>query len=291
MFRKFALSAIGAASLAVVPLAVATPATGQETDFEHVIDVTLRQSMLTERMAKEVVLIAMGHNTRENIRNLRSSRDTFDRTLTGLRFGDFEMALQPTSDETILARLAEIENVWPLFAVSVEQAIASGQITQTQVSTVADLAGPLEDAVEDTVEAYEEIAQQGNLYTMLQVAMQAAGEQRTASQTLAKDYFLIAYGLEPDRRRMELTQGIKEFDAVLSGLLHGDTDMLLIAAPTPQIEAQLKQVEQLWAELEPVLSAAVRGDQIDEDGVSMVSSMNLSILSELNAVVRLYDSL
>lgn len=291
MLRKVALSTIGAASLALVHTAVATPANAQEMDMEHVIDMVERQAMLAERMAKEVVLIAMGYNARENVRNLHSSHSTFDRTLNGLHYGDAELALQPASDEAVLDRLSEIEEVWPLFEASVEQAIAAGQISRSQVSAVADLAGPLEAAVEETVEAYEDMARQGNLYSMLQVAIVAASHERTATQAMAKDFFLIAYGLDVERHRRQLMEHIQEFDATLNGLMFGNSDMLLMPAPTPQLQAQLRQVERLWGELKPVLDDAARGGEIDEDGISLVSSMNLTMLTEMNTVVGMYDNL
>ncbi len=279
------------ATLLSAHVTVATPVVAQEFDYGHTIKLAERERMLAERMAKEVVLIAMGYNAQENLRNLRSSHDTFDRVLYGLRYGDVDLALEPTSDREILEYLSNVEEIWPLFELAVQQTLTNGQASRSHVAAVADLALPLEAALEETIEAYEMVASQGDLFSMLEIAIQASARQRILTQKIAKDYFMIAYGLDVERHRRGLMESIEEFDRVMDGLMNGDAERLLLPAPTRQIQAQLRQVLRVWDEMRPVVESAARGGQIEGDAVSLMSSLNLNLLNEMNTAVNMYDAL
>lgn len=285
------LASLTIAAMTTATLTVATPAAAQVVDFEHSLALAEQQSALSQRMAKEVILIALGYNKNENLRNLEFNHEQFARILNGLRYGDIELALPPTSDPEIMEHLERVSEIWPLFDGAVQEAVHSGSISNGQVRLVADMSRPLLAAVGEVIETYEDQAQRNQLFSMLTVAIEQSGHAGMLSQLMAKDYFLIAFGYQTQRNREELRASMQEFELVISGLTSGDLDRMLLPAPTPQIQGHLRTVQRLWQDMREPLNRAVAGDDIDEDSISIVASINLNLLQQLFAIEGMYEAL
>jgi len=105
---------------AFVVLAVLCLPTGVMASGDHgtVINLSGKQRMLTQKMSKEVLLVALDVNKDENLTNLRATRDLFDKTLVGLRDGDEELGLPHTKKPKILKALKKVEDLWEEFDVA-----------------------------------------------------------------------------------------------------------------------------------------------------------------------------
>ena len=89
-------------------------AAGTDTaEIALVINLSGRQRMLTQKMTKEYLLVALGIDAAENRRNLKATAALFDRTLKGLRDGNDE--LPPTRDPAIRAQLDKVMALWAKF--------------------------------------------------------------------------------------------------------------------------------------------------------------------------------
>ena len=62
-------------------------------EYGTVLNLSGKQRMLTQKMSKEIMLIAMGVDVGGNLKNLAATSALFDKTLKGLRDGDQEAAL------------------------------------------------------------------------------------------------------------------------------------------------------------------------------------------------------
>jgi nitrate/nitrite-specific signal transduction histidine kinase len=76
------------------------------------INLAGKQRMLTQKMTKELLLVANGIDVEANEANLKKTVALFDRTLKGLQDGDKELGLPGTKDPAILAQLAVVEKLW-----------------------------------------------------------------------------------------------------------------------------------------------------------------------------------
>lgn len=292
MMGKAATCTAFATALAVLAaIGPAERASAQTMDLDHALGLAEQQSALSQRMAKEIVLIALDYNPRENVRNLEFNHDQFNRILNGLRYGDIELALLPANDPDVLENLERVSEIWPLFDAAVQEAAHSGQISNGQVRLIADMSRPLLAAIDEVIHSIEEETQRNQLYSMLTVAIAESGRAGMLSQLMAKDYFLIAFGYQQDRNRAELEASMAEFEAMITALTVGDLDRLLLPAPTPQIQSKLRIVRRLWEEMREPLQAAVRGDDIDDDAISLVASVNLNLLQQLITIEGMYEAL
>ena len=92
-------------------------AAGADTgELAVVINLSGRQRMLTQKMTKEYLLIALGIDPDANRANLKKTMALFDRTLKGLLDGDPEQGLPGTKDEKIRAQLKKVMALWANFA-------------------------------------------------------------------------------------------------------------------------------------------------------------------------------
>ena len=100
MFKQIIPAAIG---LFLLGSAAGASAADQQTvalnkkgpDFRHTINMADRERLLSQKISKELLLVALGYNKEENLRAIQNDQDTFARILKGLRHGDAELALEP----------------------------------------------------------------------------------------------------------------------------------------------------------------------------------------------------
>lgn len=82
--------------------------------------------MLSQRLSKEYLLLALGHQPDATRRQLGETAELFARTLQGLRAGDPALGLAPeVNTPAILAQLEAVETCWRGFEPSIRAAIAN----------------------------------------------------------------------------------------------------------------------------------------------------------------------
>ena len=288
--RRSCLSVIAVAAGAVLTTG-SKPVRAERPNYDHIINLAGRQRMLSQRMSKEIMLIALQYNVRENVRNLGFSSDEFGRVLHGLRYGDRELALPATAEESVLQKLSKVENLWPAFKALVADAIAAKKVKPSQIESCAEANLPLLEAMDDTVKAYESVASAGHLPGVLAIAINLAGAQRMLTQKASKEFYLVALDHDAATNRVRLGQSVERFERVLRGLLAGDGELRLIAAPTAPIQAQLRTVERLWTEFRPMMSKVRDGGPVGSEMIAETASLNLALLGEMNTAVNMYEGL
>lgn len=278
---------------ALLTIDLAPPALAQQNvDYEHVINLAGRQRMLSQRMAKEALLISLGVDVDENMDRLRASRDLFARTLSGLKVGDESQGLAGTSDNNTIESLEEVEAVWAMMDDTVSSGLAAGRFSEGQIALVVELSSLLLSTSEAVVTAFLQEVKTRPIYTVLVEAINISGRQRMLSQRMAMQFLLIARDVETDDNRQALQDSIRRFDRALVGLIDGDPDQRLIAAPTVEIQLQLATVRRLWSgRVSPLMYPVLNGDAPSSEAVDELARLNLELLREMNLAVEMYEML
>ncbi len=76
------------------------------------INLAGKQRMLTQKMTKELLLIANGIDADANKASLQKTAGLFERTLKGLFDGDAELGLPGTKDAAIRGQLETVQKLW-----------------------------------------------------------------------------------------------------------------------------------------------------------------------------------
>ena len=259
------------------------------SEYAVVINLSGRQRMLTQKMSKEMLLIANKVDVSGNRENLKKTAELFDRTLIGLRDGDGAVGLPPTEGRVTLKQLAKIEKLWKEFQAVVLQVVQGGEV---DVAKVAALNLPLLKNMNTAVRLYEKEAKKVTGKSA-GVVINLAGKQRMLTQKMSKEMSLVALNHDAEENKANLRSTASLFDRTLKGLLDGDADLELPGTKDEAIRAQLGVVDKLWQNFKPLVE---RASSIDATAVSQadlveMSKLNLPLLKEMNKAVKMYEQL
>ena len=245
------------------------------------INLSGRQRMLTQKMSKEALLVALGVEPERNRENLKATAALFERTLIGLKKGDKELGLAPAPNDDIARQLDVVMKLWKAFKPLVMQ-VAAGKTDRKLLDAIAEKNLPLLREMNKAVKLFEKAA--GTDTTELAVAINLAGRQRMLTQKMTKEYLLIALGIAPERNRASLQETMALFDRTLKGLLDGDPRQGLPGTKDGKIRAQLQKVMTLWRAFRPLL-----GRKPTPENLRAVAKSNLPLLAEMNRAVKMYE--
>lgn len=249
-----------------------------------VINLSGRQRMLTQKMSKEMLLIYLDVEPKQNRLNLGNSAILFSDTLKGLIHGDKSVNLSKTTDPDILKQMNLVSGLWRSFSQYVLAALET-QIDQSFIERVAQENLPLLGEMNKAVYMYEKAA--GADLAKLAPVVNLSGRQRMLTQKMTKEFLLIVAGISVQENQANLNKTIALFDRTLKGLRDGDVAQRLPGTPEPDVRAQLDIIEQRWNEYRPVL------EQQDYSiaQVQRAAELNLPLLKEMNTAVKMYEVL
>jgi len=271
-----------------------TQAAGGPTSAEYgvVLNLSGKQRMLSQKMSKEAMLVALGTDTENNLKNLAGTSGLFDKTLKGLRSGSAELKLPPTSAKRILRQLDKVDAIWADFYPVVQTIIKSKAVSKEQVATIAKNNLPLLKEMNKAVGLYEKDAKKGGLKSDpgLAATLNLSGKQRMLTQKMSKEFLLVAYGHNVEDNKLGLLETYSLFERTLKGLRNGDDTLGLQATKQAHILAQLDVVEGLWAKFKPIVAygADHKTTSIPKDKVEVLAKTNLPLLKEMNKAVGMY---
>jgi len=262
-------------------------------EYGTVLNLSGKQRMLTQKMSKEIMLIALNENVNKNIINLTNTSSLFDKTLKGLRDGSEELHLPATSTKRILRQLNKIEKIWNKFYPTVKSIITSGSVSAEQVALIAKQNLPLLKQMNKAVGLYEKDAKKGGLKgdPGLAATINLSGKQRMLTQKMSKEFLLVAYNHDFENNQLGLLETYTLFERTLKGLKDGDDSLGLPPTTAPHIVKQLSVVNKLWVEFKPIVESAAnyKTKNISKSQVTLLANKNLPLLKEMNKAVGLYE--
>ncbi|MEA3276992.1 MAG: type IV pili methyl-accepting chemotaxis transducer N-terminal domain-containing protein [Pseudomonadota bacterium] len=133
-----------------------TKASGSTLDpaVATTINLAGKQRMLTQKMTKELLLVANGIDADTNKANLAKTVALFQRTLTGLLDGDADLGLPGTKDQAIRDQLAAVQGLWDQY----KPVLDAVDTSDAGLAKAAKLNLPLLKEMNITVKMYEQSA-------------------------------------------------------------------------------------------------------------------------------------
>ncbi len=283
-----------ALSIVCIQLSIASAAQGPTAaQYGVVLNLSGKQRMLTQKMSKEIMLVALGVEADGNLKNLAATSALFDKTLKGLRNGDDELRLPPTVSKRIRKQLDKIETIWDDFHGVVKGILNARTVTKNQVAAVAAKNLPLLKQMNKCVKLYEKDASKAGLKADpgLAVTINLSGKQRMLTQKMSKEFLLVAYGHDPENNELNLLETYSLFERTLKGLMDGDATLDLPGTKNETIRRQLSVVDGLWKSFKPVVEygADPKTTAIDSGKIKQLAAENLPLLKEMNKAVGMYE--
>ena len=119
------------------------------------IDYSTRQSMLSQKLAKEFLLVAYGHSVEKNRKALARSSSHFDRVLKGLLDGDLQLRLRQAPTPAIRIELQKAMQIWTDVVPIVESVANGRQGDDGQLGQISDLNLSLLETIDTATELFE----------------------------------------------------------------------------------------------------------------------------------------
>lgn len=249
---------------------------------------TQTQLGLTQQMTQEALLIALGIDKAANADLLVQDRAAFDKILLALRDGSDEMKLAALSDGQLRGMLKQVDERWDAFAQEIAKGLEDGRFTRERIAAVVRLEAPLSMAVQQFALAYKNAAPKMQVHSLHLNTKAVAERQPLLARFMLKDFMLIAYGHDLKSTRMALTKSYSQLDRSFQALLYGDSEMQLIPAPTPAIEAQVEKAQELWRDFQPTIKTAAEGGALDKTQVKSVVAGYRLMLAAIEETVAMY---
>lgn len=291
---NFATAATVALIAVALLFSLQVSASPTAAEYGTVLNLSGKQRMLSQKMSKEVMLVALDVDKAANIENLKNTAALFDKTLKGLRNGDAGLKLPPTSAKRILRQLDKVDAIWADFYPTIQAITSSGSVTADQVATIAEKNLPLLKQMNKTVGAYEKDAAKGGLSKDpgLAATLNLSGKQRMLTQKMSKEFLMIAYGHDVDNNKLSLLETYTLFERTLKGLVDGDATLGLPGTKTQAIVDQLGVVDGLWKDFKPMVSSAseASSSSVSGDQIAKVAQLNLPLLKNMNKAVGMYEA-
>ncbi|MCP4410393.1 MAG: hypothetical protein GY807_22135 [Gammaproteobacteria bacterium] len=295
MFRPFSVksSVLVICSLLVCSPLILSAKGPTSAQYGVVLNLSGKQRMLTQKMSKEIMLIALDIESEKNLVNLKKTSGLFDKTLEGLRNGSKELRLPSTSSRRILRQLDKIDAIWAEFYPVVQEIVQKKSVSGDHVSVVAKKNLPLLKQMNKAVGLYEKDAKKGGLKAApgLAATINLSGKQRMLTQKMSKEFLLVAYGQGKEDNKLSLLETYSLFERTLKGLLDGDETLGLPGTKPQHIRDQLGVVNGLWVKFKPLVVYGAEHDtkSIPKEKINILAELNLPLLKQMNKAVGMYE--
>lgn len=247
---------------------------------------TLSQSMITRSL-----LAALKISKTAQIRALAAEREQFMSKLSLLRRGHRGLGLPPATYPKVLEKLARLEKEWSVFGPAVTRIIYTGRVTKRDVAIVAECIKPLAEGTKELIEVNEFYATGGRAFSALTPLVSQAESMQALIKKMTAEYLLVTYGYKVGEYQVKLGESHDLFDRTLKGLIGGDSELRLLPAPSPQINAELRQVERTWRELAPRVYKVVQSGQATRAQAPAVQRKADVLAGKMGKAVVLYKAL
>lgn len=285
-----AFLATSAILFAPVPATEAAQISAAE-DGKRKINISGRQRMLSQRMAKAVCFAAIDIDTAGHTAMAVTAHQEFAKALAGLRNGDTDLGILPENAPAILDELSLVEQLWGDYGDMVGSVSDGTVISGAALAQVSAMSGPILVQMNKAVGEFEKRYGASDIHPALALAINMSGRQRMLSQKSSKEFCMVLANIMADENRAALSATVDLFETSLVALMDGDDEIGLPEAPTDEIYEQLELVQSLWDPVAEVFKALANGGTPTEDQIAFVAEQNNIILVEMNRAVGMYAGL
>ncbi len=245
------------------------------------------QLVLSERIARAACYHAMGIAAQRHAEMLVTARGDFGAGIDALLDGSARHGIGPAADPRVRAALGKLAAIWAGYesalsaAATDRQALADLDMHVLPVLVASDRVARAIRSSDGVAAVPDDLAQAINL----------AGWQRMLTQRAAKEYCLIAAGVDPASNRAALAETVALFDRHLDGLIEGSDALRLMPAPDETLVAQFREVAALWQPLRARFLEAAGGTTPGHDDLSAVAASVDAVLRSAEDALWIYETL
>ncbi len=250
-----------------------------------------RQRMLSQRMSMAACYMTINVEHDKHLGILREAYEEFVKVHHGLLHGDEEIGLEAEGYRHVVDALNVVDGEWMEYQEILEGFISIQLMSRNAFHNMnvdgLSVLNEMNIAVSQITTSYS--ADLELLPEILALSIDFAGRQRMLTQKMSKEYCLIQAGIDVDENMENLNQSQAQFNATLNALIDG-VPHVIVAAPTPEIRAQLEEVRVLWEHPHNALASAAAGNEIQLHESDVIVHEMDAVLHAMNDAVKMYES-
>ncbi|MGF1552596.1 MAG: type IV pili methyl-accepting chemotaxis transducer N-terminal domain-containing protein [Paracoccaceae bacterium] len=251
------------------------------------IDVACRQRMLTQRMAKSLLLAHLGVERERHLEQARAAHALFARGLDDLCHGG--PSTGPAREGSVDASFGRVRTLRLDYGDAVEAGIVSEARDRAALDRVVALDPGILDETNAAVGLVERACGGAAIPHHLAIALNIAGRQRMFGQKMSKECAMIAAGYAPAPTRAALSTTAGLFGASLDALRGGLAAVGLRAPRTAALRGRLALVADAWGAMRPVLDSVAGGAAVTRPTLETVAALDDLVLHTTEEAVSLYE--
>jgi len=264
----------------------------------HDMNLAGKQRMLTQKMAKDLLIIKSGLKVKEYKEDFSSTRKLFSKTLKGLSSGDQELKLQGVKLPSIRKQLNEVETLWTDVQPQLDKALRGKEVQQA-VKALDDILIEMNSAVGLYTKSLNRSSQKDAFSSLLNGFMKKdtnrkkrinlSGKQRMLTQKMSKLAVMLSLNLKVKESSSKILEAAKLYDKTLGGFKHGDADLGCTPIKDKAVVAQLLVVDTLWQKFYANVKLVAKGDR--GEALAFIIDNNEKLLLESNKLVSVFEKL
>ncbi len=263
-------------------------AIANENKKGHMLYMIGKERALTQKMAKEALLIALGVDVEKNREYLKESANLYERILNAVLKGDRELKINASKNKEIISFTKKLQKEWKKFKSHLKPFYEKNSVKKEDLLYIVN---KNEDLLRDTNRLFLMYKKEDNfdnkLTDSMMNALDFAGRESMLSQKIVKEKLLVLAGIDKERNIVKLRGSFLLFDKALRGLLDGNEKRGISPAAVSHIRAELLEMKSIWDSMIPVIFKT----ELNREDLKKLVTLNLPLLDKSNKVVRMYEDL
>jgi len=224
-----------------------------QEDKGRVINMASTNKMLSQKIAKNAILVYNGIDVKSNYKELIKSAKEFNNFIDGMYHGNKELKLKKATDKDVLKELDEVNSVWKPFYKAVLSFYKNGKIDKKAYKFIVDNNEKLmrlSHKLTQTLQSKKILNTQDNqvkVYTL-----KIADRQRMLTQKMFKEKFLLYTNQDVKRNQVRLRGSMILFKNGLNALINGEDRRGTAKVTDKKIQAKLNQMQKLYNQVEDI---------------------------------------
>ena len=270
-------------------LIVGAPGPAQSNAFQAVSQAGTELLTLTQQLTQGTLLVALDIDKDESMKRLAGQTDRFEQRLKGLRDGGPQLAPSQAWPAALDERLDRIEFLWGQFRDLLQKIQKTGQASDSQIETAANLEVLLEEAIRSFVRDFDSEAPT-EYYSLYLITVNVARDQTVLSQKMFKEFLYVAYQYQDAENKRNLIKSYSRLDRSFQALIHGDSELQLIPAPTDEVKRRWNEAREIWTQFRSIVKTMADSGEVEGEQITEVAGHSIELLKAMNNAVQAYES-
>jgi len=260
----------------------------EESQKSNIISMAAHNKMLSQKIAKDIVMIVNGIDVENYRKDLIRSTQIFNDFLLAMYIGNETRFIPKNTDIEVLQDLEELQEEWKVFCKHILKFYKREEKIETEsykyIIQNNEKLLRLSHKLTQTLKSKNRLNINQN--KVMEHTLKIADRQKMLTQKMFKESFLIYSKEDVKRNSIRLRGSIILFEHGLNGLLNGDKKRGLIAVSTPKIKEKLQKILTLYQEVKGIY---IQGT-ISKEEMQKLAIIEQKLLKYSTTVVNMIEN-